>query len=434
MRATRRLLTSFAAVALLAALTLPLTASSLPSARPEDVGLSADRLKRINELMQRAIDDHQITGSVTIVARRGRVAHFEALGLMDREAKTAMRKDAIFRIASMSKPITGVAILMLMEEGKLRLTDPVSRFIPEFKNTQVAMLKNPAAANAPAAASAAGAAGRRAPEIYTVPASREVTIRDLMTHTSGLSSGGAGAAEAARLAPRNTSENLATYIPKLGAAPLDFQPGTAWRYSALAGIEVLGRIVEIASGLTFDRFLQERLFTPLGMKDTTFVPSADRMPRVVTLYERAEGTLRRIETPGWLSTKTFFSGGGGLWSTAEDYLQFAQMLANGGELNGHRILSPRTVDVMATNHVRDLYRGTAGNAEGSGFGLTVEVMIDNVAANARKSNGSFGWGGAFGTYYWVDRKEQLAAVMMIQTPFNALRRDFENAVMQAIVD
>jgi CubicO group peptidase (beta-lactamase class C family) len=158
------------------------------------------------------------------------------------------------------------------------------------------------------------------------------------------------------------------------------------------------------------------------------------MPRVVALYERADNGLRRIDTPGWLSTKTLFSGGGGLWSTAEDYIQFAQMLANGGELNGHRVLSPRTVDLMATNHVRDLFKGTGGNIDGMGFGLTVDVVLDNVAANARKSNGSFGWGGAFGTYYWVDRKEQLAAVMMIQTPYAVLRRDFENAVMQAIID
>ena len=428
MRAVRRVVTPSLAVALFAIVALPLAARSLPSARAEDVGLSTDRLRRINELMQRATDANEITGSVTAVARRGRMAYLEAQGLMDRESKTPMRKDAIFRIASMSKPITGVAILMLMEEGKLRLTDPVSRFIPEFKNTQVAMLKSPAAPPP------APGGPRRAPEIYTVPAQREITIRDLMTHTSGLASGGAGSAEAARIAPRNTADNLAAYVPKLGGAPLDFQPGTAWRYSALAGIEVLGRIVEVASGMTFDRFLQERLFAPLGMKDTTFVPSADRLPRVVTLYERAEGNLRRIDTPGWLTTKTLFSGGGGLWSTAEDYLQFAQMLANGGELNGYRLLSPRTVDLMASNHVGDLFRGTGGNVDGMGFGLTVDVVLDSVAANARKSNGSFGWGGAFGTYYWVDRKEQIVAVMMIQTPYSPLRRDFENAVMQAIIE
>jgi CubicO group peptidase (beta-lactamase class C family) len=430
MTRARRFLTPLMTTAACLALTLSLLASSLPTARAEDVGLSADRLKRITDLMQRAIDAQEISGAVTAVARRGRVAHFEAQGLMDRESNTPMRRDAIFRIASMSKPITGVAILMLMEEGKLRLTDPVSRFVSEFKNTQVAMLKSPAASVATAPASGP----RRPVEIYTIPANREITIRDLLTHTSGLQSGGAGSAEAGRLAPRDPSETLATHIPKLGAAPLDFQPGTQWRYSALAGIDLLGRVVEVASGMTFDRFLQERLFAPLGMKDTTFVPAGDRMPRVVTLYERADNGLRRIDTPAWLSTKTLFSGGGGLWSTAEDYLQFAQMLANGGELNGRRILSPRTVALMATNHVRDLYRGTGGNIEGMGFGLTVDVVLDHVAANMRKSNGSFGWSGAFGTHYWVDPQEKLVAVMMIQTPHPTLRRDFENAVMQAIVD
>ena len=393
-------------------LVLPLGAAVLipGAAKAEDVGLSSERLKRINQLIQRAIDAKQISGGVTVVARRGRVAHFEAQGLMDIEANTPMRKDAIFRIASMSKPVTGVAIMMLLEEGALRLNDPVSRFIPEFKETKVATETGP------------------------VPADRDITIRDLLTHTSGLQSGGAGSREAAKMSPRSTNSTLAEYIPTLGRVPIDFQPGSEWRYSALAGIETLGRVVEVASGTTFDRFLQERIFTPLGMKDTTFVPSADRMPRVVTLYQRTPEGLRRLDTPAWLATQTLFSGGGGLYSTAEDYLQFAQMLLNGGELGGRRLLSPRTVDLMASNHVGDLYRGTDGRASGTGFGLTVDVVLDNVKANARKSSGSFGWGGAFGTYYWVDRKEQLTAVLMVQTPYNVLRRDFENAVMQAIVD
>src|SRR5436190_19523852 len=261
---------------------LSLTAGAASNVKPEDVGLSSERLQRINEAVQRYIDSGQITGAVTVVARRGKVAHFEAQGLMDIEGKTPMRKDAIFRMASMSKPVTGVAILMLMEEGKLRLTDPVSRFIPEFKNPKVAMLKNP---GAPPAAAAPGQPPP-APEIYTVPAERELTIRDLMTHTNGLETGGAGSREGARMAPRDTSSNLAAYVPALGGVPLDFQPGTAWRYSALAGIETLGRIVEIVSGQTFDQFLKTRVFEPLGMKDTTFVPTEDRKPRLVTLYGR----------------------------------------------------------------------------------------------------------------------------------------------------
>jgi CubicO group peptidase (beta-lactamase class C family) len=421
---TRRLLVLVAA--------LSLTAGLVTNGKPEDVGLSSERLQRIHDAVQRYIDSQQISGAVTLVSRRGRVAHFETHGLMDIESKTPMRRDAIFRMASMSKPVTGVAILMLMEEGKVRLTDPVSRFLPEFKETKVAIAKPQPPGPPPAAGQPP-----RAPEIYTVPAEREITIRDLMTHTSGLESGGAGTREGARIAPRDTTKTLAEYVPTLGAVPLDFQPGTQWRYSALAGIETLGRIVEVASGLTFDRFLKQRIFDPLGMKDTAFYPTEDRQARVVTLYRRTANGLEREETPSWLATKTLFSGGGGLWSTPEDYLQFAQMLANGGTLNGKRLLGPRTVEMMATNHVGDLYRGAgAGGRElhGFGFGLTVEVMLNNVDGNRRVSNGSFGWDGAFGTHFWVDPKEQLVGLLMVQESVEPLKRDFENAVMQAIVE
>jgi len=408
---------------------LALTAGALPP-KPEDVGLSSERLQRINQMVQRYIDAGQITGAITMVSRKGQVAHFEAQGQMDLEAKTPMRKDAIFRIASMSKPVTGVAILMLMEEGKLRLTDPVSRFIPEFKNAKVAIAR---AATATTAVAPAGQP-RPEPEIYTVPAERDVTIRDLMTHTSGLESGGAGTRAGARLAPRSTASTLAAYVPTLGAVPLDFQPGSEWRYSALAGIETLGRIVEIASGQAFDQFLKQRIFDPLEMKDTAFYTTDDRGPRVVTLYDDRDGKLVRIDTPAWLATKTLFSGGGGLWSTADDYMRFGQMLVNGGVLNGKRLLSPRTIDLMASNHVGELYKGIGRSTRGMGFGLTVDVVLDHVAAGRRVSSGSFGWGGAFGTYFWVDRKEQLVGLLMVQEPVGQLSRDLENAVMQAIVE
>jgi CubicO group peptidase (beta-lactamase class C family) len=411
-------------------LAVSLTAGVVANGKPEDVGMSSERLQRISDVVQQYIASNQISGAVTVVARKGRVAHFEAQGLMDIESKTPMRKDAIFRMASMSKPVSGVAILMLMEEGKLRLTDPVSRFVPEFKNPKVAMLKNPGAAAVP------GGRGQQAPppEIYTVPAERELTIRDLMTHTNGLETGGPGSREGNRISPRSTGSNLAAYVPTLGAVPLDFQPGTKWQYSALAGIETLGRIVEIASGLTFDQFLKQRIFNPLGMKDTSFYPTDDRVARVVTLYERKDGKLSRIDTPAWLATKTLFSGGGGLWSTADDYIAFAQMLVNGGTLNGNRLLSPRTVDLMGSNHVGDLYSGIGQRLHGMGFGLTVEVVMDNVSANRREGNGSFGWDGAFGTHFWVDRKEQLTGLLMVQESNGQLMRDFENAVMQAIIE
>jgi CubicO group peptidase (beta-lactamase class C family) len=408
-------------------LAVGLTAASLPSDKPEAVGLSSERLLRINQMIQRYMDGGEISGAITMVSRRGKIAHFEAQGLMDVEKKTPMRKDAIFRIASMSKPITAVAILILMEEGKLRLTDPVSRFIPEFKDTKVAIETAPyrPAANGQPARDAA---------YYTMPAERAITIRDLLTHTSGLESGTLGNRIGARMSPRNTSFNLEKYVPTLGQVPLDFQPGSRWSYSLLAGMETLGRIVEVASGMTFDQFLKQRLFDPLEMTDTTFVPSDAQLARSVTLYDGRDGTLTRIDTPGWLTTKTLFSGGGGLWSTTEDYMRFGMMLVNGGALNGKRILSPRTVDLMGTNQVGELYSGTGGSVKGLGFGLGVDVVLDNAASGRRVSNGTFAWGGAFGTYFWVDRKEALVGVLMVQEPVNSLRTDFQNAVMQAIID
>jgi len=350
---------------------------------------------------------------------------------MDLDSKTPMRKDAIFRIASMSKPVTGVAIAMLMEEGKVRLTDPVSRFIPSFKDTQVAVIK-------PGYVAPAVAAGQPAPipDYYSVPATREITVKDLLTHTSGLESGSLGNRLGGRIAPRDVTKTLADQVPNLAKVPLDFQPGSQWTYSLLAGMDTLSRIVEIASGQTYDQFLRQRVFEPLGMKDTSFFVPADKASRIAGLYNRTPKGIEKADTPGWLATKTFFSGGGGLWSTAEDYAQFAQMLVNGGELNGMRILGPRTIEYMATNQVGALYTGAGagGRAEGLGFGLSMEVVLDNVRANRRTSSGSFGWDGAFGTHFWVDSKEKLIGVLMVQTPGTGVTRDFENAVMQAIVD
>ena len=397
--------------------------AQVPAGAPEDVGLSAKRLQRIGEMIERAIDAQQISGAVTVVARRGRVAHFEAHGLRDIEADAPMRKDTIFPIASMTKPVTGVAILMLVEEGKVRLSDPVSRFIPEFRDTKVAMPRSDGA--------------NEDDGIDTVPADREITVHDLITHTSGLVSGGAGSEAAARIAPRKLTGTVADWAAALGAAPLDFQPGTRWAYSGLAGIDTLGRIVEVASGLTFDEFLRLRIFEPLGMQDTAFNVPDESMPRVVTLYSRTPDGLEHRPVPAWVATKTLHGGGGGLWSTAEDYLQFAQMLVNRGELNGTRLLGPRTVDLMASNHVGDLYAqaGRTGGRAGKGFGLTVDVVLDAaVAREDHRSTGSFGWSGAFGTTFWVDPQEELTAILMVQTPGGPLRADFQNAVLQAIVD
>jgi len=396
---------------LLPVLLIPLLTAPLPA---DDAGMSPDRLHRIHEAIQRHIDAGEISGAVTLVARRGRLVHFEAHGLMDIESKRSMQKDAIFRIPSMSKPITGVAVMMMLEEGKLRLNDPVSKFLPEFKDSKVAVAK--------------GNSG----DSYTVPADRELTIRDLLTHTNGLMTGGLGSKSGPpRPAPGDT---LATYVPKLAAVPLDFQPGTQWAYSGLAAPDTLSRIVELVSGQSYDEFLQTRIFQPLGMKDTFFYPPDDRRPRLATLYRKSPNGLQRAENQDGFSL-TYFSGGGGLMSTAQDYLQFAQMLLNGGELHGQRLLSPRTVDLMASNHVGEMFNGKLGRpAHGMGYGLLVGIVEDSVAAGLRVSNGSYGWDGAYGTQTWIDPREKMVTIVMIQTQVSSVQRDFENAVMQAIVE
>jgi CubicO group peptidase (beta-lactamase class C family) len=400
---------------LISILAATLTAADLPTAKPEDVGMSSERMQRIHDAIQRHIDAGEISGAVTLVARRGRLVHLEAHGLMDIESKRPMEKDAIFRIASMSKPVTGVAVMMMLEEGKLHLNDPVSKYLPEFKNAKVAIAR--------------GNSG----ESYLVPADRDLTIRDLLTHTNGLMTGGIGS----KLGPPRPVEGdtLATYVPRLATAPLDFQPGTQWAYSGLAGPDTLSRIVELVSGQPYDEFLRTRIFQPLGMKDTFFYPPDDRRPRLTTLYSKSPNGLVKAPNQDGFSLKTYFSGGGGLISTAEDYLQFAQMLLNGGELHGKRLLSPRTVDLMASNHVGEMFNGKLGRpAHGMGYGLLVGIVEDNVAAGMRVSNGSFGWDGAYGTQTWIDPREKMVTIVMIQTQVGSVQRDFENAVMQAIME
>ena len=405
----------------LAVLVWPLTAAT-PTARPEEVGLSSERLKRVTELIQRHIDARSFSGGVTLVARNGRIAHHEAQGSMDLESKKPMQKEGIFRIMSMTKPVVGVAILMMMEDGKVRLNDPVSRFIPEFKELTVAVPQG-----TPPAGRAGGPAAE--PRFYTVPSERAVTVRDLLTHTSGVVSGTVSNFEARKVGA-NDKETLADYIPRLGRVPLEFQPGTRWAYSAAAGFDVLSRIVEVASGMPIDRFMKQRLFDPLGMNDTTYIPPKGN-PRLVTLYSRgADGSLRRANDPGFMNG-VYFSGGGGLFSTAEDYLQFAQMLLNGGQLNGRRLLSPRLVELMRTVYAPDTL---PGRPRGEGYGLSVRVVNDPVARNTFLSEGTFGWSGAFGTHFWIDPKEKIVGVLMAQTSNNEVRGDFENAVMQAIVE
>ena len=411
-------------------------AGLVTTARPEDVGLSSERLDRIHDAVQRHIDAGSISGAVTLVARHGKIAHLEAHGLLDIESKRAMPKDGVFRLASMSKPITAVAVMMMVEEGKVRLSDPVSRFIPEFKSMKVAVAKPNARGGGAAPASPGGPGGRGGPppEVDLVSATREITIRDLLTHGSGLMSNGLGNATAGAAATRGPDDTLATYIPKLGAVALDFQPGTLWRYSGLAGFDVLSRVVEIASGKPYDQFLRERLFDPLGMKDTGFALTPAIQPRLVTLYRRGQNGLERVPDQSGLSSATYFSGAGGLVSTAEDYAQFATMLVNGGELNGRRYLGPRTIELMASNHTGEMAGGQMGmSPKGIGFGLGVQVVEDPVAADRRVSKGAWGWAGAYGTNVHIEPAADMVQIILMQTSTPALQRDFENAVAQAIV-
>jgi CubicO group peptidase (beta-lactamase class C family) len=422
-----------ALVAAVVFVTLPLHAGSVATGKPEELGLSSERLAQIREVAKRHIDAKNVSGVVTLVARRGKIAHLEAHGLLDIETGKPMPKDGIFRLASMSKPITAVAVMMLVEEGKVRLNDPVSRFIPEFKNMKVAVPKPGARAGGAAGGGGRGGGrGAAVPEFDLVSANRDITVKDLLTHGSGLMSGGLGNSQGPTRAANDT---LATYVPKLGAVPLDFQPGTLWRYSGLAGFDVLSRIVEIASGQTYDAYLRQRLFDPLGMKDTGFSVPTDRASRLVTLYRRANGALERVPDQRGLTSATYFSGAGGMVSTAEDYAQFAQMLVAGGALNGRRYLSPRTIELMSSNHTGDMVNGQTGRpARGMGFGLGVQVVEDPVAADLRQSKGSWGWAGAYGTNVNIEPAVQMVTIIMMQTSTGALQRDFENAVAQAIID
>jgi CubicO group peptidase (beta-lactamase class C family) len=372
-----RLTNSYTASAAALALVLALTASAptaappqdnspgaeplRPIARPEDVGVSSERLNRIDDVLKRHIAEHRIAGAVALVARRGRVVYFNAHGFDDIESKTLMGKRSRFRMASSTKPVTGVALLMLVEEGKVRLMDPVSKFIPEFKEARVAV--------------------ERDGKVELVPLARPVTIRDLLTHTSGLVSGGVGSrtAKAETLRPGG-DDTLTTYSARVARVPLDFQPGSKWSYSGLAGIDALARVIEVASGKSFDAFLKERLFGPLGMTDTFFSHDADSgVERLAAIHRPGEQRVQRI--PSFLRLpQGYHCGAGGLISTAEDYFRFAQMLANGGELNGKRLLSPRSVELMSMNHVGEMFGGQLGRPPGMGFGLTVEVVTDPVRA------------------------------------------------------
>lgn len=415
-------------VVAVAALTASGFGATLTMSKAEDVGMSTERLKRIHPMIQEHIDAHDFSGAVTLVARKGKVIHFEAHGLADVEARTPMKTDTLFRLASMTKPVTAVSILMLLEEGKLVLSDPISKFVPAYKNAQVAVW------NLPSDPAGAG--------LHLVPAAREITIRDLLTHTSGLANGFEGpAGEYVRRANLPAGGSLDERVTRAAKLPLNFQPGTQWEYSPSTGFDTLGRIVEIASGESLDRFFRTRIFEPLGMKDTFFTVPADRQAELTVPYQKTERGLVRPPAPAApaanAQTGLYFSGAGGLSGSTADYLRFSQMLLNGGQLDGVRLLSRKTVELMTADAVAPLDLGNyAGDQvlKGYGFGLGVRVRRSTGENGWMGSVGDYGWAGALGTYFWIDPKEQLVGIVMIQTRNTKLRMEYPNLVYQAISD
>jgi CubicO group peptidase (beta-lactamase class C family) len=347
-------------------------------------GFDAERLARIPVRMKAFVEKGTVSGMVTLLARHGKVEHHEAVGLQDIEAKKAMRGDTIFQIMSMTKPVTGVAIMILAEEGRLALSDPVERHLPEFRGQWVIDTRD----------------GDKT--LTLKRPSRPITIRDLMTHTSGMGSHNP--------IPDAERYTLAEAVAMYSQRHLEFDPGTRWLYSN-SGIETLGRIVEVLSDRPFEKFVEERIFTPLGMKDSHFAPPAEKHARVAALYQSTAGKLTRSDFN--LYRKGFRGPlpAGGMYSTASDMAVFHQMMLNGGTYQGRKILSRPGVDVMTVNHTGAL---TAGHGPGLSFGLTWNVVREPLGTLAMLSEGTFMHGGAFGTHGWVDRKKDLVGVFMIQ--------------------
>ena len=413
-------------------------AQGLPKAStPEGVGFSSDRLKRVTDAFQSEVDKGAIPGAVVLIARNGKIAYFEAFGFRNRENKEPMKTDAIFRIASMSKPITSVAVMMLVEEGKIQLLDPVSRYLPEFKGVQVGVERlNTTTGNS---------------ELIGEPPRQEMTIQDLLRHTSGLTYGIFGkslvkqAYNEANLFDRN--QTLAEFVSKIAKLPLAYQPGTTWEYSH--STDVLGRIVEVVSGVTLDQFVADRIAKPLGLSDTSFYVSTEKLDRIAeTQIDPTTGkrwpTFDVTSRPNWLA------GGSGMVSTASDYVQFAQMLLNGGQLDQVRLLSPRTVSFMTSDHLwpgvefspvtLNLFEplGIAPTPKvGQGFGLGFVVRTQEGRNPMPGSPGEYFWAGIWGTAFWVDPKEKLITVLMMQAaPLQAryYRSLIRNLTSQALIE
>jgi CubicO group peptidase (beta-lactamase class C family) len=409
---------------------------------PESAGMSSERLARIRPAVEKHTGDDKIAGAVALVARRGQVVHQECVGLMDRENNKAMQPDTIFRIYSMTKPITCVALMTLYERGAFQLADPVAKFLPAFQSLQVC-------------------AGGEGSELKLVDLERPITIRDLLTHTSGLTyhflQYGA-VEELYRQASISSEKPLAAFVADLCQMPLAFQPGTAFRYSYAH--DVVAHLIQVMSGLPLDQYLRENLFEPLGMTDTGYYVPQDKLDRLVAMYGTGDSLEPDMTTMRWYEDAAVagnrllagptdslesgphnvLRGGHGLVSTAPDYMRFCQMLLNQGELEGTRILGRKTLELMVANHlspellpfeIQDQY------SPGYGYGLGFRVLMDLGQAQIPGSVGEYGWSGAAETYFWVDPQEALIGILMAQfqpSGFHPIAGDFRVAAYQAIVD
>lgn len=408
----------------------PASASDpLPRATPESVGLSAARLARIGEVLNADIAQGKLPGAVLAIARRGKLAYLEAFGFRDKAAGAPMTTDAIFSIASMTKPMTTVGALMLVEQSRLLLNDPVAKYLPPIGKMPVAVMRT-------------GLDGQTT--IETAPPKRQMTVQDLMRHTSGLTYGGRGNTAVHKLYPGSSGSASAEYtanefIQKLSTVPLLHEPGTVWEYSF--SVDVLGVVVETLSESTLGQYLGEKLFKPLGMTDTGFVVPADKVSRYARALPNDPDTGKPQSMLDSTKARKLECGGGCAVSTASDYVRFAQMLLNKGELDGKRILARKTVELMTSDHltpeIKNNVAAVDGNRTGYGFGLGLAVRKQDGISPLMGSAGDYSWGGAYGTNFWVDPREQLVVVFLAHTPGAArlhYRQVINTLVMQALAD
>ncbi len=396
-------------------------ASGLPMAKPEKVGFSTERLQRLTDYFKSEIEGGKLAGAVTLVSRYGKVVHFEAQGYADLATGKKMEKDSIFRLASMTKPITATALMMLYEEGKFQLSDPISKYLPELKDLQVY-----------AGTNADGS-------VKTVPAERAPTMQDVLRHTAGFTAWWYDNPVAQMYRDVDITDYDApasAVITKLAKIPLLYQPGTKWRYSHSNTVQ--GRLVEVISGAPLDMFFTKRLSGPMGLEDIAFWAPPEKHNRVPNIYNLGDdGKLHELKGPivsdRYLRELALKNGDGGLVSSAADYWHFAQMMLNGGELDGKRFLGPETVALMTRDHIAPITDRGPTLSPGYGYGLGGSVLVDTIEAATPGPAGAYGWGGGYGPRFWIDRDNGIVAILMIQRREREYLPEMRSLVYSALI-